>query len=287
MPKRGEKVLAPNVLPLAGTVVLLMHTAGCVGAVQSAAAEAPRVATPVVIDETLKAFEGETNRQRVAAIVATPEMQQAIAELGSAFGDGAAANLADETAQAHVEEFAERLTGVISRAMTAGLLTAASQGAMQDTIRGLVATATEQATRTLALEITTTLAPAIRAAVADGLRSPDMNDALRETTRTLSRETVVATHGAVDEMHKEQTGQTLRDRIMKALARTWIVAFLLGAFSLALLIALLALRSRTARYKRERESVAALLRRTIKAAEGKPWSAEMLELLSEHFHADA
>jgi hypothetical protein len=283
----GRNVAAAKLWPLARTVALLLHTAGCAGALQRAAAEAPRVATPVVIDETLKAFEGEPNRRRVAAILATPEMQQAIGELGSAFGDGAASNLADEAAQAHVEEFAKRLTEVITRAMAGEVLTAVNQGAVQDTVRGLVATATEQATRTLAMEITTTLAPAIQAAVADGLRSPDMNDALRETTRTLSREAVVATQGAVNDMHKEQTGHTLRERIMRALARTWIVAFVLGAFSFALLIALLALRSRTARYKRERASVAALLTRTIKAAEGKPWSAEMLELLSEHFHVDA
>ncbi len=274
------------VAAIAGTVVLLQLT-GCAGMIQKAAVEAPRVATPIVIDETLKAFEAEANRQRVATILATPEMQQAMRELGSAVGDGAMADLSDDAARARVEEFAKSITEVVARTMTTEVLSTANRRALQDTVRGLVATATDQAAHTLASEVTSTLAPALQTAIADGLRSPDVNDALGTTTRTLSREAVIGTRSAMAEMQKQDNGVSIKGRIMRALARTWIVAFLLGALSLALLLALLVLRSRAARYKRERETVAALLRRTIKAAEGKPWAEEMLELLSEHFRVDA
>ena len=116
-----------------------------------------------------------------------------------------------------------------------------------------------------------------------GFVPPDMNEALGATTRTLSREASSGTQTAV--ARDAETGRRPHDhgpdhedpRAYLDRGRP------LGALALALILALLVLRSRASRYKRERESVAALLRRTIKAAEGKPWATEMLELLSEHF----
>ena len=66
-------------------VLALTASAGCAGTVRSAS----RAAVPVIVDESLGAFEDPLTRQRFEQILGSPEMQGALEETARAFVHGA------------------------------------------------------------------------------------------------------------------------------------------------------------------------------------------------------
>ncbi len=281
---------------------LTVTVTGCGATIRSAAVDVPRAATPVVVDEGLKSLEDEKNQLRLAALLATPEMQDALRGLAATFARGAVSDMtsaegsqqlaaattviADALFRAMEQRIATEgvaLASSLSRAALGEAFTPANRRAMAATIASMTTTATRAAMRAAADEIPTTLGPAVRASISNELRSPDLNEAMASTARTVAREAIFGSRDALSNLQSREQGPTLQQRAMRVLTTTWVLAFLLGAIALGLLVWLQALRARTRRYLRDRAIVADLLTKTIKASEGKPWSAEMLDLVAEHF----
>jgi hypothetical protein len=88
---------------------------GCEATVRSASVSASRAAVPVVVDESLAAFEEAQNRQRLEAILGTAEMQGAIQEAAHAVVAGALASGADDRIQAMTAQLTSTVADVLAR----------------------------------------------------------------------------------------------------------------------------------------------------------------------------
>jgi len=197
-----------------GLVVLALAAAGCGSTIRAASTEVPRTATPVFADAALGVLETQSTRQRIDAVLGTPEMQHAIAELGAGLVHGVGDGLSDEAAQARIDELASRFS------------------------------------RALAAEIPRTIEPAMQKALADGLgvaihdaiqrelgpglvatmRSPEFKQALGETSREIGRDAVMGSNDALTEIAgRKQTGRPGILGVVGALIESrWILGILVA-----------------------------------------------------------
>ncbi len=170
---------------------------GCGASVRSAARDVPRIATPVVIDESIHSLEDPAVRERIARIMGTPEMQRAFRDAAAAAVTGGAGELARSDVDARAEALADAVA------------------------KGLV--------RSASAEIPRTLAPAVRQAVVESLRAPDLRDALRDTTGDIVRATLVGTRDVLTEMEEERDRAGPVQKLVNLIQWSWVIAVLLGA----------------------------------------------------------
>jgi hypothetical protein len=235
--------------------------------VRAAAAEAPHAAVPVAVDETLKAGEDPRTRARLAAVLATPEMNQAIAEVAKA----AVAAALDEASSAASEERVAHLTQVVAGALAESLardivpamlsgtreslranVSAEDVDAMKATLGKLVAASTSAALHTAADEIPTTVAPAVRASLARELKDPELHEAVSGVVGDATRQVLVSTRQAVVDARAENVARDkpgLLTTVGRALTLSWLLALALGVVAVGLVGWVLHMRRRTKRYR--------------------------------------
>jgi hypothetical protein len=228
---------------------LAATSAGCAGTVRSAS----RAAVPVIVDESLGAFEDAHNRERLEQILGTPEMQGAIRETARGLVQGALGPGADASAQRYTAELTDTVAEVLARdlrdriipATVKGMreslrdsLTADDRRAMFALVNGAIAQATATAIRSASVEFPRSMAPAMREAIVESLNSPDLHAALGGMAADATRSALVSSRDVLVELHDryEGTGPVVQlvDRIQRMLERTIVATFavgtLLGAF---------------------------------------------------------
>jgi hypothetical protein len=229
--------------------VLAGTSAGCAGTVRSAS----RAAVPVIVDESLGAFEDAHNRERLEQILGTPEMQGAIRETARGLVQGALGPGADARAQRYTAELTDTVAEVLAHdlrdriipATVKGMrdslrasLTADDRRAMLDLVHGAIAQATVTAIRSASAEFPQSMAPAMREAIVESLNSPELHAALGGMAADATRSALVSSRDVLVELHDryEGTGPVVQlvDRIQRMLERTIVATFavgtLLGAF---------------------------------------------------------
>jgi hypothetical protein len=225
----------------------MMGSAGCTSTVRSAS----RAAVPVVVDETLGAFEDPQNRERVAQILASPEMQAAIRETSHALVRGALEPGTDLKLQEGTAALTDTVAELLARDLRDRILPATVQGlrdavtkadarAVQAVVSAAIGQATTTALRAASAELPNSFGPAVRAAVVEGLNSPELHSAIAGVIADATRSTLVSSRDVIADIRdrNDRSGPIFQlvDHVQKMLERTVIATFGAGALLGALLI---------------------------------------------------
>jgi len=256
-------------------VVLALAAAGCGSTIRAASTEVPRAATPVFADAALGVLETQQTRQRIDAVLATPEMQHAIAEFGAGV-----------------------TRGVGEKLPTSGL---------QPLARTLGATMTDSVLQTASTEIPRTIAPAMQRALVDSLgpairdatqrdlgpglaemmRTPEFRQALGEASRQVGREAVIGSNDALTEIagQKPKGRSGIMGVVGMLIESRWTVATLAALALVAFpLVWLLRDRAAARRYRAFADRRALELKVLVHALEAlgeRPITADVVALLKE------
>jgi hypothetical protein len=236
---------------LAPLMLVALAASACTGTVRSAT----RAAVPVVVDESLTAFEDPQNRQRLEQIMGTPEMQGAIRETAQALVQGALASGAHVQAQELTAALTDAVADVLARDLRDKLLPATVQGIraslrenltaqdLKDTmalVDSVVTRATTAAVRSVAVELPTAFAPAVRSALVDAINAPDLHAAVAGITAETTRTALLSSRDVIIDLHERAEGQgpvvQLVDRVQRMLVRTVIATFGVGSLLGGLII---------------------------------------------------
>jgi hypothetical protein len=274
-------------------------------------------ATPVVavdpFERSISWLEDPKDRQRVANVVATPEIQRAMGEMSSAIVKGVAAGLTSEQMVADIERMSRRLTesltASLARRMETDIVPATAAIAS-----AAVEAATRAAIRTASAELPDQLAPAMRKALVDELGpaveavlrnnvgpgltnlagAPEFHAALGTTGRALAREVIYGTNEAMAELEERDAQRGLLARTARFFANAgWVVWVLVGIGAIAATaFAVRRWRSRSVarstEHEREmRETVLLTVAETLRAAEGQPWAGDLRRVLREKIDGEA
>lgn len=240
-----------------------MLMAGCGSTVRTAAYDVPRIAVPITIDETIGALEDPVTRERIARVLATPEMRRAIEEIAASATRGALAEASTEQVDARLEELVVRLTATFSRAFIGDLREelgeaaaspeyAAAQRRIERDLSSLVAAATRSSLRTAAEELPETIGPAVRTSLVNELRSPELREGLAITVSEITRQTLVSSRDVIREMRAEADTAgvgSVFDQFRQMVALAWSASIVLVAALFALLAWALQTRRRTKRFR--------------------------------------
>jgi hypothetical protein len=225
----------------------MMASAGCTSTVRSAS----RAAVPVVVDETLAAFEDPQNRERVEQILASPEMQAAIRETSHALVRGALEPGTDLNVQEATAALTDTVAELLARDLRDRILPATVQGmresltsddarAVQAVVSAAIGRATTTALRAAAAELPNSFGPAVRAAVVEGLNSPELHSAIAGVISDATRSTLLGSRDVITELRGRNEGSgpllQLVDHVQKMLERTVLATFAAGALLGALFI---------------------------------------------------
>ncbi len=324
-----------------GSILLSLVLMGCGATVRSAADEVPRIAVPVTIDATLKALEDEQTRERVARVMATPEMQRAVQDFGVAVLRGAVEGGSDPEASERLRRLAARLADDFTRtlseqltrevipavraslaqplsadeearfqALTGGLsdqfahalgleltrevipaarasllrpLSPEQEKALSDALSEVAGDATRKSLQVAAEEVPLSIGPAMRRSLVTELRSPELREAIAQTMADVTRETLIRSRAVIREMQAEPGAPGLLPRLDRLVNLAWAIAV-----GVAVGLSVLFVRALTA-YRRDdaarRNAAAELASRAMDAARGKPWAAELGDLLKEQLRA--
>ncbi len=229
----------------------LAALSGCAGTVRSAS----RAAVPVVVDESLGAFEDPHNRARFEQILASPEMQGAIEETAHGLVRGVLEPGADVRAQALAAALTDSVANVIARDLRDQIIPATVDGvrtslreelsaddrrAIGGAIEGAVAQATTAAIRAASVEIPRSFGPAMRTALVDGLDSPELHTAIDGVIGEATRSALLSSRDLILELRDRSEGSgpivQILDRVQRMLVRTLVATFIAGALLGALLL---------------------------------------------------
>jgi len=282
-------------------VVLALAAAGCGSTIRAASTEVPRAATPVFADAALGVLETQHTRQRIDAVLATPEMQHAIAEFGAGITRGVGEKLSDEAARARINELVDRF----SRALVAALEHYVSD--LQPLVRTLGAALADSMLQTATTEIPKTIAPAMQRALVDSLgpairdatqrdlgpglaemmRTPEFRQALGEASRQVGREAVIGSNDALTEIagQKPKGRSGIMGVVGMLIESRWTVATLAALALVAFpLVWLLRDRAAARRYRAFADRRALELKVLVHALEAlgeRPITADVVALLKE------
>ncbi len=252
---------------LVALVVYAPLIVGCAGILSSKAPQVTRAAVPVAIDESLNTLDKPATRQRVAELLATPEMQRAVSQLGTAAVDGASSTASEE----RLNRLTTQMTDAFTRALAQGL--EREQSRLGATIDTTAASATHAVSRAAADEVRESVGPAVRESLVAALRSPDLRAALDETV------TDAATSASNAIRAQTPQKRPLLERMHNLVTFGWLIA--LGvAVGLAILF-VRALRGRERAEVKRRAIAEELVSNTIEATKDKPWSNELRDALTK------
>jgi hypothetical protein len=225
-------------------------SAGCTSTVRSAS----RAAVPVVVDESLGAFEDPQNRVRLEQILASPEMQAAIRETSHALVRGALEPGTDLKVQEGTAVLTDTVAEVLARDLRDRILPATVEG-MRESLRegvtpddrravlaavnGAIAQATATALRSASAEIPRSFGPAVQAAVVESLNSPDVHAAVASILADAARASLVSSRDLLTDLHRSDgNGPVVQlvDRVQRMLVKTVFATFGAGALLGALFV---------------------------------------------------
>jgi hypothetical protein len=221
--------------------------AGCAGRVEELAADVPRAAVPVAVDEVLKAGEDAGTRDRVAQILATPEMQQAIREIARGAVEGAIDEMSSEESQERIATLTHELATALRSE-----LSAADRRTIEGAVAAIAASGTRGAVRTAANEIPTTLGPAVTHALVQELQDPALRHAVSGMVSGVTRDVLGNTRDAMQEARGRHEAEGTRGpiaSIQRALTLSWLLAFGLGVIAVGGLMYGWRLKRRAKRYR--------------------------------------
>ena len=229
----------------------VMGSAGCTSTVRSAS----RAAVPVVVDESLGAFEDPQNRVRLEQILASPEMQAAIRETSHALVRGALEPGTDLKVQEGTAVLTDTVAEVLARDIRDRILPATVQGLRESlrdaltnedrrtvlaAVNGAIAQATATALRSASAELPRSFGPAVQAAVVDSLNSPELHAAIAGVIADATRSALVSSRDVIVDLRERSEGNgpvvQLVDRVQGMLERTVLASFGAGALLGALFI---------------------------------------------------
>jgi hypothetical protein len=268
-------------------------------------------ATPVVavdpFERSISWLEDPKDRQRVANVVATPEIQRAMGEMSSAIVKGVAAGLTSEQMAADIERMSQRLTEALTKSL-ARRMESDIAPATAAVASSAVEAATRAAMRAASEELPDRLGPAMRKALVDELGpaveailrnnvapglttlagTPEFHSALGTTGRALAREVVYGTNEAMAELEERDAQRGLLARTARFFANAgWMAWAAIGVAAIAVVfVAVWKWRSRSVarstEHEREmRETVLLTVAETLRAAEGQPWAGDLRRVLRE------
>lgn len=258
--------IQPRTLLLVAALLVALAT-GCGSAIRKAATEAPHAAVPVVVDETLKAGEDARTRERIAAVLATPEVRTAIAEVARAAVAAALEEAASDDSRQHVVELTNVVTKALAESIARDLVPAAVAGGraslkglssaketkvFEEALASVAATTTRVALRTAAEEIPTTIGPASRESLARELQAPDLRVAVSGLVGDVTRQVLKSSSEAVAEAQAERAATGRRgplDQVRRMLTASWLLALGAGIVVMVLVAWMLKMRRRTKRYR--------------------------------------
>lgn len=300
--------------------LLLLASLGCALTPRSMAREVAAAAPPAAINSTLHALNDDENQRLVLSLLRSPEMRQAARELSAEVADGALVVMSEPERVARVERMTARYVATITRAMTRSLasgiradLGPALAAVVRDTVAGSMREAMKQdnqrelermvagvtratveaAGQGLSASVARDIVPTLR----DAMTSEPTARALASASRSMAREAVLGSNEAMTQIQRQQESQgrpsflsrlsNLTEDGVKIL-RMVTVAAVAAAVILALWVLRLTLRTRRIQAESERNAASAVLfAEAIRAAEGKPWSSELTEILNQRLRGDA
>jgi hypothetical protein len=313
---------SPLLLASTLSLVALAAASGC----------APGITSPLtqgVVEGGIKSMDDRANQQRIAHVLASPEVRAAEEQLIAQILDGSLKSLTENQRAERLGQISGRFAGSLIRSMSKDT-SAAVRSVMDETMSSAMSEARQkdmarmvgavvQATVRSAVDgvadadmgprlsaaLTNVLGPAIQrvmnenlgAGMADTLAREDVKRALGSTARLLGHELVVGVEEGLDERkHTTPQGGLVSNVSSLASQGATVGHIIVWVLLVALVIAVAALmhwvwvlvgRMRESQGDaRLHEETTRVLAEAIRAAEGKPWSAELLESLEERFKDD-
>ena len=255
---------------LLGGLVLTVAVSGCAPTVQAASASAAKGAAPEITNATLGVFEDPQTRERLAKIVASPEVQRAMQDMSAGISEGVVRGLSDEAMEARLdilvrqltraamasvtknanEELAPAVTGMTRRVVDS-IIDEASTAEHREQMARVAEAIALQATRGVANEVPRSFGPALREAMqnelAPGLiaivQSSEFKASFGELSHELSRQAVIGSNEALaelaDQRRHEEGGSPLGVIGTMTARTTWLPVVIACAIAFAAFLFLL------------------------------------------------
>jgi hypothetical protein len=209
---------------------------------------------PAVVDESLRSFEDPATRARLARIVGSPEIQQAIEETSQALvvgvlgadvgerGRAVAAALTAGIADALAEAIREKLVP----AAAAGLRTTLSAISEEDkrTLQRALAESVREATlaalRTTAHQLPGAIGPSLRSAMTESLSAPDLRASVSGLASDATRSALLSSRDVLLQLHEDNDvfGAAIIDHLLDRL-RSLLVVAIVATFASGVLVGVL------------------------------------------------
>jgi hypothetical protein len=220
--------------------------------------EATKQATAGAMEQGVGAFEEERMRQRVADIVASPEMQKAMHDIAAGFTNGVTSSLTDEETVKRISLLTNVIATAAARAAVDSALAELTSSGNEKRMAEMAVSTATAGTRAAMQEMNAQIAasmdtfgPGLRSAlsedvalgVRDVLTRPELQQALSATAFELARQVVLGTNqGTADLEQRHKKVGTLAKVTGLLDEATWLLpVLLLGALGT---IAVLVVRMR-------------------------------------------
>lgn len=247
------------VVSIALLVVLAGVLTGCGATVRGAAADAPRIATPIVVDEALKAGEDAQTRQRFERVLDTPEMVAVIREVARVAVASALTESTTGDSKRRVDEMSDALATALAdhlrRDVIPALITSVKAEMTEEqmhrmtiAVASMASAATRAAMKEASSEIPDTIGPAVRTSMAAELKSPELRESLRIIASDMAREAVLSSQRAMNE--ESLSGPGIVDRMRRMLSLSLFLALASGVVAVALFAFIMNQRRRSQRYRK-------------------------------------
>ncbi|AKV00710.1 hypothetical protein AKJ09_07373 [Labilithrix luteola] len=257
----------------------------------------PRTATPVVIDESIKALEDQPTRERLERIMATPELQQTIRELAAATVPGFIDGLDSAESKARIHEFSKALVAALVEELRPAMREAVQEALSKDVqaqldrmVADMAAQATHSVMKTAATDVPTTLSPAMRAALAENLGAPEVRSAAASTAHDIAKSALAGSREAILEVQQAQEQGPVQ-RMARFLTRAGILLAVFALLFIALVaFGMLSLRSRAIRAEQASEASAQRVRKLallMLSSEGQAWSPDEKAMFQQELETEA
>ncbi len=269
-----------------------------------------REVTPAAVDSGLRAMDDPANKQRMAHLLASPEMADAEKALVAGVLDSSLSTLGDEARQKRIGEISSRYAAMMLQGFSHDVMPQLSPAVMAMT-RGAVKGAMSEAlspenqqeiSKTMSGAMTRDLGPAIQKVLSDNLapgiaaalQNEEVKRALGDTAHLLGREMVLGVNEGMMKAQEMRGGDSsmlgslgkLADKGANiATGITWVLAALVVVLG-GVLVKLLMQARKFKSESEEKKAETRLMTEARKASEGKPWSAELIAALEDRFHAN-
>lgn len=245
-PKRSSLSLLVALVCLASSV---LGSTACAPAVRQSSAEVAKGAVPATVETTLSKLEDTRTRQQLAFVMGSPEMKRAVAELSEGLTEGVGEGLGSDAMTANMT----RLIRELARAFMV---------ALSESVRGYAPAMQKAITDDLGPAISETLHKELAPGIASVLDAPELQAALRQTTREVAHQFVVGSNEGLAEVgekqkHEEPSAQPLGTVTRFLATRLWLVILVPAVVIVAMLVWMLKqLRDMRLRLERDRPAAA-------------------------------